>query len=530
MRFSNLRLRSLLAGLTLLLGQAVLPTPAQAIEEVVVSIPLLDNDFVVRIDELRNPDTLWQGSSDLAQLNQASYGSLARQMITLFNEPLPLGRQRVTKELLGNAMAEQVLMMLSTLIRVDGLPTGLSDQQLLTALQQSSKQGPTSLRSFLEAMPGQRARIRLDEALLKIQRVLHQQRLGQKLVANADGAAKAPSPAPAPALLVSAGTNPVGRSQVDLVVKHRSEPLQVVVLQPQTGAKGQLVVISHGLWDGPENFEGWANHLASHGYTVLLPRHPGSDQLQQQAMLAGQAPPPSPEELRARPLDVIATLDAVSAGRIRGLQKVNTNQVTVIGHSWGATTALQLGGARPSDVLLRQRCQDLNDPDRNLSWILQCSFLQSADQSSLSDPRVKTVIAVSPVVSLLFDPAIENGNLTAHTLVVSGTHDWVAPSGPEAIVPFRAYHNPTQRLVLVDKGDHFNLRRMAKEGAGPLGALLLDWVSQGQLPGSRWQDDDLVLVDVSRQVLSMPKPSATPEPSALPVPAAVPAAGTKASP
>jgi predicted dienelactone hydrolase len=514
MRFSSLRLRSLIAGLTLLLGQAVLPTPAQAIEEVVISIPLLESDFVVRVDELRNPDTLWIGTSDLAQLNQATDGSLARQMVTLFNDPLPLGRQRVTTELLGNALAEQVLLMLSSLIRVDGLPTRLSDQQLLTAVQQSAKQGPTSLRSFLEAIPGQRARIRIDEAFLRIQRLLRQQRQGQELVANPRGTAPAPGPAP----ILSPGNDPVGRSQVDLVVKHRSEPLQVVVLRPQAGANGQLVVISHGLWDSPENFEGWANHLASHGYTVILPRHPGSDQLQQQAMLAGQAPPPSAEELRARPLDVIASLDAVAAGRIPGLQKVNTDRVTVIGHSWGATTALQLGGARPSDVLLRQRCKDLNDPDRNLSWILQCSFLQSADQASLADPRVKSVIAVSPVVSLLFAPTRDKGNLNARTLVVSGTNDWVAPSGPEAIMPFRAHDNPTQRLVLVDKGDHFNLRRTAKEGAGPLRALLLAWVSQNQLPATRWQDDELVLVDVSPQVLSMPAAGSSPTP------------GTKASP
>ena len=44
--------------------------------------------------------------------------------------------------------------------------------------------------------------------------------------------------------------------------------------------------------------------LAAQGYTVLLPDHPGSDFSQQRAMLAGDRPPPGPEELRLRPLDV----------------------------------------------------------------------------------------------------------------------------------------------------------------------------------------------------------------------------------
>jgi predicted dienelactone hydrolase len=224
-------------------------------------------------------------------------------------------------------------------------------------------------------------------------------------------------------------------------------------------------------------------------------------------MLAGKTPPPSPEELRNRPLDVIASLDAVAAGSIAGLNRVRTAQVTVIGHSWGGTTALQLGGARPSDRQLIQRCQNLDDPDRNLSWVLQCSFLNSADQSSLADSRVTSIIAVSPVVSLLFNPNRDGRNLQARTLLISGSSDWVAPSGPEAIDPFRLHGNPAQHLVLVDKGDHFNLRRGSGEGGGPLRGLMLAWLSQPQLAPTGWQESELPLLDVSLAVLSSSPPA-----------------------
>ncbi len=33
---------------------------------------------------------------------------------------------------------------------------------------------------------------------------------------------------------------------------------------PRQQRYGRLVVISHGLWDDPVNFEGWGAHLASH--------------------------------------------------------------------------------------------------------------------------------------------------------------------------------------------------------------------------------------------------------------------------
>ena len=105
------------------------------------------------------------------------------------------------------------------------------------------------------------------------------------------------------------------REVVQVSVPHRPKPLRVLTLQPAAPANGRLVVISHGLWDDPESFEGWGEVLAAHGYTVLLPDHPGSDFNQQKAMLAGDAPPPGPEELRLRPLDVSVLLDAISAGR-----------------------------------------------------------------------------------------------------------------------------------------------------------------------------------------------------------------------
>ena len=92
------------------------------------------------------------------------------------------------------------------------------------------------------------------------------------------------------------------------------QPIRLLVLRPIGNDLGRLAVISHGLWDDPESFEDWGELLAANVYTVLLPYHPGSNFSQQQSMLAGDNPPPGPEELHMRPLDVSALLDAVHGG------------------------------------------------------------------------------------------------------------------------------------------------------------------------------------------------------------------------
>ena len=146
-----------------------------------------------------------------------------------------------------------------------------------------------------------------------------------------------------------------------------------------------------------------------------------------------------------------------------------------MGHSWGATTTLQLAGAVPTDRKLDTRCPDLKNPERNISWVLQCSWLSGIQQVGIADPRVKSVAAVSPPLRLLFDPSSSRG-LNAKVLMVSGSRDWVVPSGPEAIRPMRETGAAQlgHRLVLIEGADHFNLRS-ARGEAQPalLGPLLL---------------------------------------------------------
>ncbi|MEI8252112.1 MAG: alpha/beta fold hydrolase, partial [Synechococcus sp. ELA057] len=321
------------------------------------------------------------------------------------------------------------------------------------------------------AIPGQRVTLSLGRVHQITRRMLSQHQQADALLAAAlkiPSGATTPIPTPEPRAVVT--------RVVSLKVAHRSVPLAVTLVEPANRSNGRLVLVSHGLWDTPTYFRGWATLLASRGYTVLLPRHPGSDTRHQFLVLAGKAVPPRPEELALRPRDLLAVLNAAASDLLPLAHPVASDRVVVFGHSWGATTALQFAGVKPGDKKLLKLCSKLNEPARNLSWILQCSWLKAIHNSMVSDPRVIAVAAVSPPVSLVF-PRGSIANLTGRVLLVSGNRDWVVPPDPEAIAPMRRARLSGNQLVLVKGGDHFNLRPGDNADGGLLGPLLLAWTN-----------------------------------------------------
>jgi predicted dienelactone hydrolase len=488
-------------------GLALAPSRAQALERVQMRLPLLETDFTVELSELSSPASLLAGNSDLAELDRATDGAVGRKFVDLFNAPLPLQVTAVVDTSATSPLLNQALLLVSALGGIDGLPEPFTGEDLSRVLDQAAAKGPLTMLTVLRALPGKTATLDLSRALFAVQRLARQQQPADTLLAAQPAAAEDPA-------LRSAGPLATQRAELTIPVAYRPQPLSVVVVRPTTGANNRLVVISHGLWDSPESFEGWGRHLASHGYTVLLPRHPGSDRQQQSAMLSGKVPPPGPEELRMRPLDVSAVIDAVAAGGLGLPPGIRTDSVVAMGQSWGATTVLQLAGARPSDTRLTEFCNDPFDPSRNLSWILQCSFLTSANTAALADPRIKAVVAVSPPMSLLFASGAAQ-SISSRVLLVSGSRDWVVPAGPEAITPMSLEARNAgggHSLVLAKGGDHFNLGSTYEVGGGVLRGLLLAWTNAAYaagpavaprsgapqlLPANGWGDTTIPLVDVT---------------------------------
>ena len=499
--------KRLTAALAAVLATGLLARPAQAVELVELVAPFTGDVYTLKVSELANQQALLNGTSDLAELDRATNGAIGKQLIEVFQKPLPISKGAFDKDS-GSPLLQQVVLVLAQLGELEGLKTKeLGTEALAKAVDQAAAGGSITLLSLLQALPGTTVRVDLPKVVKALQRNAKQRLLTEQLL-------KAGTPMASDPSLANPGSLAVVRRELSLPVSHRPQPLTLVVIQPASGANGRLVVISHGLWDAPASFEGWARHLASHGYTVVMPVHPGSDQEQQRAMLAGDAPPPTPDELRLRPMDVSATLDAVQAGQLAGLQGVKAQTTVVVGHSWGAITALQLAGGRSSSAPLRQNCGDLKNPERSLSWILQCSFVSALDAPPQPDGRVKSVVAVSPPIGLLFSPEAAQG-IQARVLLVSGSRDWVVPPDPEALAPFSQSPAQGHQLVLANGGDHFNLRAPAKASTpAVLSPLILAWVNgtfaaganaqpaagaPGLLPATGWGSSAMPLVEVTPQ-------------------------------
>ncbi|WP_058995963.1 alpha/beta hydrolase [Leptolyngbya sp. NIES-2104] len=221
-----------------------------------------------------------------------------------------------------------------------------------------------------------------------------------------------------------------------------------------------VIVISHGLGSDRGTFRYLAEHLASWGFAVAVPEHPGSNARQLQALVAGTVNEvTSPSEFIDRPLDIKYLLDELQrrASSDSRYSRLNLKQVGVLGQSFGGYTAMALVGATINFQQLQQSCQPAEiDRTLNLSILLQCRAAGLPPINyNLSDPRVKAIIAINPITSSVFGQS-SISQIKVPTLIMAGNADTVAPALPEQIQPFTWLQTPDRYLAVIDRGTHFS--------------------------------------------------------------------------
>jgi predicted dienelactone hydrolase len=248
--------------------------------------------------------------------------------------------------------------------------------------------------------------------------------------------------------------------------------IQTDIYLPQSQTPAPVVVISHGLASDRTTLAYLAETLASYGFAVVVPQHPGSDALQMQALLTGKSQQVFADaELIDRPLDVTFVLDqleqrSTSDPWLQG--KINVQQVGVIGQSFGGYTALVLAGARINIDQLQKDCNSEPNPV-NVSLLLQCRALalgknspdykqiqQNVSNLDLRDRRVKAVIALNPMTSSIFGQA-GLSQIEIPVAIAAGASDTVTPALLEQIQAFAWLTTPEKYLGVGNKATHFDL-------------------------------------------------------------------------
>lgn len=250
------------------------------------------------------------------------------------------------------------------------------------------------------------------------------------------------------------------KSSVTLTSPNRDRTFGIDIYLPQGSPRpAPVVVISHGLGSDRISFEYLAEHLASYGFAVAVPEHPGSNAKQLQNLITGKANEVvEPAEFVNRPLDVKDLLDyltslSVSNRAYRG--QLDLQRVGIIGQSFGGYTALALAGAQMNFAQLDKDCRLENDT-WNISLLLQCRA-RGLDRSqyNFTDPRIKAAIAVNPISSSILGET-SLSKIQIPIMVIAGTADTVAPALVEQIQPFTWLTSPNKYLVLMKNGTHFS--------------------------------------------------------------------------
>ncbi|NJM45962.1 MAG: alpha/beta hydrolase [Alkalinema sp. RU_4_3] len=231
------------------------------------------------------------------------------------------------------------------------------------------------------------------------------------------------------------GALPVEVESRVLVDEKRDRRLPVDIYTPNTQLANMLkvdrplVVISPG-YEASKNFLAYlGEHLASHGFTVVALEHPSSvvkGQIQLDALVPA-------DEVVNRPKDISFVLDSLAT---RDKQLFNTEQVMVIGHSFGGYTALALAGAELRLDELRKFCDTSTVLDRVPADWLQCSATKLKESTlSLRDRRVKQVMALNPAIGNIFGKA-GLSKVETPTMIFSSSEDALTPALSQQLQPF----------------------------------------------------------------------------------------------
>lgn len=180
-----------------------------------------------------------------------------------------------------------------------------------------------------------------------------------------------------------------------------------------------VVVFSHGNLGVRFQSIFLTEHLASHGWVVVAPDHPGNTFLDGGATLA--------ELLLRRPADVAATydwlVDTDADGLLAGCVDP-TDGYAMVGHSFGAYTALVIAGATLDADASAAWCATATD-----EWLCDdfAEAMATAGLSSvnLGDPRAWAAVPMTPAGYEVLVGGLSD--ITLPTMILGGSLDDLTP-------------------------------------------------------------------------------------------------------
>jgi len=241
--------------------------------------------------------------------------------------------------------------------------------------------------------------------------------------------------------------------------QERDRNLNTDLYLPQVKTKSiPVIVVSNGLGAKRDRFQALAQHLASYGFGVIIPDHPGSDRQRQKAFLQGLYQENfDATDFRDRPLDISYILDKLEILNQKQLNnQLNLEQVGIFGYSIGGTTALSLAGAKIDFARLEQECRQPLDL-LNISTLYQCRALElPRNQESLQDERIKAAFLFVPFGNSIFSQS-ELSKVSIPMMWQVVDRDFLTSLLTEQVPLFNGLTNSESYLVISEKIPHSNV-------------------------------------------------------------------------
>ncbi|MEA5478225.1 alpha/beta hydrolase [Pseudanabaena galeata UHCC 0370] len=251
----------------------------------------------------------------------------------------------------------------------------------------------------------------------------------------------------------------------------REMTINATLYNPQGATKpAPVIVISHGFASNRDTFIYLSQHLASHGYAVAVLEHPETGSKDFAAFLKGFGKTPNPRDHYLRPRDLKYLLDDLErqSQTLPDLRdRLDLQNVGLIGHSLGGYTVLALGGARLNFASIKASC-DIPEPDVNsfnLSKLIQCQAINLQPQDvDLQDPRVKAIFTLNPIGGSTMFNREGMRSLNVPVMIFASGDDMIAPTVTEQLFPFTWINGAEKYLAIVPKGTHFSFLEKSDRG------------------------------------------------------------------
>lgn len=454
------------------LGMVLLASPSLAAEHLLISYGLLER--TIAISDLEHFVETGQLSRQLRAYNRYLQFSdqQLEQIRDLLSTPAETLNHVAVAQFLYTEQGEILLRELSRVIRTPSRHGDFSALRASLILGSAQSEGGATLLDILRAYPLEAVRIDLDVGFTIAQEVSRAILQSEQAIAQAQ--AQARQEAIDDPLLPREFSNLLKLLQeerrysvetLDWVVPGipRAAKLHLPRLQDWQTPPPQgfpVVIISHGLGGSRDSYTYLANYLASGGIAVVAVEHAGSNNEQLMALAEGRTNEVVPNsEFFRRPQDVSLTINALSRPQLNGSTlpvPLDLDRIGVIGQSFGGYTALALAGATFDSEGLAARCPP-NVLTLNPSLLLQCQAVALGNPGSrLADPRIKSVLVMNPIGSVLFGSS-GFGRIDVPVMVVGGSLDTVSPAFPEQVQPFTWLNAVDRYLVLFSLGTHFSV-------------------------------------------------------------------------